>query len=82
MRNALTGIQQPDMIQKIDAVLPKVKASVPDASDDAIVNAMIEAYCPIAGGASPAEHVQLLGSFGGLVYGQIKKVDMGGPIKN
>lgn len=85
VRQQLAGVKLPDMLQRIDDVLPKVKATVPDASDDAIVNAMITAYCPIAlkdENTPPDQRTQLIGSFGGLVYGQIKKVESGEPIKN
>lgn len=85
LRAVLAGVTQAEMLQQIDAVLPKIKASAPSASDDAVVNAMIEAYCPVvmADKEVPAgEKTQLIGSFGGLVYGQIKKVDAGGAIKN
>ena len=74
LRDALTGTRMPDMLQRIDAVLPKVKAGDPSATDDEIVNAMIEAYCPIAladTSVSAQERPALVGSFGELVYGQL-----------
>ncbi len=74
LRDALTGTKMSDMLQRIDAILPKIKASDPSAKDDDIVNAMIEAYCPIAlaDTSVPAQQrTALVGSFGELVYGQL-----------
>ena len=84
VQTALTGVKMTDMLQRIDALLPKIKQSVPAAKDDEIVNAMIEAYCPIAladNSVPAAEKPALIGSFGGLVYGQVKMLD-NGSIKN
>ena len=74
-----------DMLQKIDAILPKVKASDGTASDDDLVNAMIAAYCPIAladDSIPPGERTALLGSFGGLAYGQVKNMKDDQVMKN
>ena len=80
LRDALAGIKMPDMLQQIDGILPKVKASDPTAKNDDIVNAMIEAYCPIAladSTVAPQDRPALIGSFGGLVYGQLRNLENG-----
>ena len=85
VREALTGVKLTDMLQRIDDVLPKVKSSDPTATNDAIVNAMIEAYCPIVladNTVPPAEKSAVLGSFGGLVYGQLNNIEANGSPKN
>ena len=49
------------------------------------VNAMIAAYCPIAladDSVPPTERNALLGSFGGLAYGQIRRMKDDAVIKN
>ena len=46
---------------------------------------MIAVYCPIAFSSSNVpmpQRVALLGQFGGLVYGQLRKLDADGTIKN
>jgi hypothetical protein len=60
------------MIDRIDAILPKFKAS--GAADYDIINAMIAVYCSIALSSTtpPAERAAMLGTFSGLVYDQIK----------
>ena len=82
---AFKGVRMSEMLQQIDAVLPKVKASAPTATNDDIVNAMIAAYCPVAladDSVPPAERTALLGSFGGLAYGQINAMKDDKVMKN
>ena len=67
-------------LQKIVVLLPKVQASVPDAKEDAIINSMIDAYCPVAladDSVPAAERTALLGSFGSLVYSQMHHYENG-----
>ena len=83
--DALKGVKMTEMLQQIDAILPKVKASDPTASNDDIVNAMIAAYCPIAladESVPAAERTALLGSFGGLAYGQVRNMKDDKVMKN
>jgi mono/diheme cytochrome c family protein len=73
---ALQRITLANMLEQIDAVLPKVKTADRTASDDDIVNALTVAYCPIAALDSTlpaAERAIQLGTFAQLVYGQIKQ---------
>jgi mono/diheme cytochrome c family protein len=72
VRDQLKGVPFAKMLDRIDLILPKMKAS--GAAADEIVNALTMVYCPIAlaDAVSPIEGAGLLGSFSGLVYGQIK----------
>ena len=77
--NIETQLKETDatnMLEKIDAIVPKLKAGLPDVKNDDLVNALTQAYCPIALGDTkvPAARRAInLGNFSGLVYGQIKK---------
>ena len=74
VRDQLKGVVVANMLERIDAILPKVKAS--GASDDDIVNGLTIAYCPVvlaSPAVTPAQRAVLLGDFSELVYGQIKK---------
>lgn len=76
----LKGVRQQDMLQHIVVLLPKVQASAPDAKDDAIINAMTDAYCPVAladDSVPPPERTALIGSFASLVYSQIHHYENG-----
>ena len=74
--NQLKATDPGNMLEKIDAILPPLKASLAGVKDDDIVNALTDAYCPVAYGdskISAARRSIALGNFSGLVYGQIKK---------
>ena len=74
-----------DLLGVIDDILPNVKKLDAAAKPDEVVNAMIAVYCPIAFSSSNVpmpQRVALLGQFGGLVYGQLRKLDADGTIKN
>ncbi len=76
----LKGVKMQDMLQQIVVLLPKVQASVPDAKGDEIINAMIDAYCPVAladDSVPAAERTALIGSFGSLVYSQMHHYENG-----
>ena len=80
VRDALKGVTMTDMLQRIDAILPQVVKGAPDVGGDAIVNAMTKAYCPIAlaDESVPApQRTALIGSFAGLVYGQLHNEEPG-----
>lgn len=73
----LKQVHRTNMLEQIDAMLPKVKAAAPGAHADAIVNALTQAYCPIAfqdATLPAAERPIQLGTFAQLVYGQIKPI--------
>ena len=84
LRESLANVPIGNMLQPIDAILSKVKAKAPAAKDDDIVNALTQAYCPLAMAdthvAGP-DRTARLGAFSVLVYGQLKRGG-GGPVKN
>ena len=72
----LKGVDAADMLDQIDAIVSKLKASAPGASDDDRVNALTAAYCPVVEAdktVAPNARAARLGNFSSLVYGQIKK---------
>ena len=76
----LKGVKSQDLLQNIVTLLPKVQASAPGAKDDAVINAMIDAYCPVAladDSVPAADRTALIGSFGALVYSQIHHYENG-----
>ena len=77
----LKGVKLQDMLQHIVVLLPKVQGSAPDPKDDdGIINAMMDAYCPVAladESVPPAGRTALIGSFGTLVYSQIHHYENG-----
>jgi mono/diheme cytochrome c family protein len=61
---------------RVDDILPKVKAAAPKAGGDEIVNAVMWAYCPVIiadTSKSEADRAADLGNFGGLVYGRLNR---------
>ena len=73
-----------NLLEPIDDVLGRIKAAAPAARDDDIVNAVAEAYCPVAmadATLTASERTVRLGDFAVLVYGQLKQGE-NGPIKN
>jgi mono/diheme cytochrome c family protein len=64
------------LLDRIDDVIAKVKQAAPKAAGDQIVNALIDAYCPVVmadQSKSYPDRVADLGNFSGLVYGRINK---------
>lgn len=80
VRAAVKGVQMPDLLEKIDDLVPKMRASDPQAGDDKIINAMIQAYCPLAMGNDSVPLLQRrtdLGNFATLVYGRMQEIKTG-----
>ena len=48
VQDQLKATEPGNMLEKIDAILPPLKAGLPGVKDDAIVNALTVAYCPVA----------------------------------
>ncbi|GJD51638.1 hypothetical protein OPKNFCMD_4393 [Methylobacterium crusticola] len=72
----LRDVKAEDMLPRINAVLPKVKAAAPQASQADLVNGLTARFCQVANrdAAGPTWPVAL-GNFASLVYGQIKNPD-------
>jgi len=75
-KDKLKNLGAGELFDHTDKALAAMKAT--GASDDAIVNAMTEAYCPIAlsdSAVPESERIALLGSFSGIVYEAVKNLD-------
>ncbi len=76
VKDRLKNLGVAELFNRSDDALTALKAT--GASNDAIVNAMTEAYCPIAlanTAVSAGERIALLGSFSGIVYEAMKNLD-------
>ncbi len=73
--NALSDTTQP-LLDRIDDIIGKVKSADPSASNDDIVNALTDAYCPVVMKETSRSHAQQaadLGNFSELVYGRLNR---------
>jgi mono/diheme cytochrome c family protein len=75
VKGQLQGVDMSNMLPRIDAILPQLKAG--GVADDDLVNALTAAYCSVAtaNGNNSAQRATLLGNFSVLAYGQIKKAE-------
>ena len=75
----LKGLAQEDFIPVINTLLPPIKAAVPDAKGDDIVNGLTTAFCQ-AGRNDPAYEKlawhAVIGSFSSIVYSQMKNPEV------
>jgi mono/diheme cytochrome c family protein len=70
----LANINSGNMLEQIDAALPKLRAAAPNITQTQIVNGMIAAYCPLARpdpGRPAEQRIELLQRFAMLVYSQV-----------
>jgi hypothetical protein len=75
VESALSDTARPEL-ERIDAIIGKVKSADPAASGDQIVNALTAAYCPVAMAEKSkplAQRAADLGTFSGLVYGRLNR---------
>jgi mono/diheme cytochrome c family protein len=73
---AVLSDQQRPLQERVDAAIPKVKSAAPKTSDEDLVNALTDAYCPVIAGdksLGEAERAADLGNFSDLVYGRLKQ---------
>jgi mono/diheme cytochrome c family protein len=64
------------LVDRIDDIVGKVKSAAPKATNDQVVNALTDAYCPVVMKETSKSTVQRaadLGNFSELVYGQINR---------
>jgi mono/diheme cytochrome c family protein len=76
VKNRLKNLGVSDLLDRTDSLLTELKAT--GASDDEVVNAMTEAYCPIALANTTvpkSERIATLGSFSDIVYEEVKNLD-------
>jgi mono/diheme cytochrome c family protein len=73
--NGLNDQSHP-LLDRIDDVIGKVKSADPKATNDQIVNALTDAYCPVVmkeTSKSTAQRAADLGNFSELVYGRLNR---------
>lgn len=72
---ALKNLDPENFIPVLTALLPKIKASVPGAKDDDIVNGLTTTFCKVARDNPAYTKVgwhAVIGSFGNVAYSQLK----------
>jgi mono/diheme cytochrome c family protein len=70
----LKGITDANLLESVDAIIPKLKAAAPHASTANLVDGLISAYCPIVAAdtsLTDAQRAARLGTFGEILYGQL-----------
>jgi hypothetical protein len=76
VKDKLKTLGVADLLDQTNNALTEMKST--GASDDEVVNAMTEAYCPIALANTTvprSERIALLGSFSDIVYEEVKNLD-------
>jgi mono/diheme cytochrome c family protein len=64
------------LLDRIDGIIGKVKSADPKATNDQIVNALTDAYCPVVmkeASKSTAQRAADLGNFSELIYGRLNR---------
>ncbi|GJE46484.1 c-type cytochrome [Methylobacterium soli] len=72
--DALRNIKQDEFIPRLDSLLPKIKAAVPGAKGDDIVNGLTTAFCKVAKDNDfyrNAPWHTVIGSFSNVTYSQL-----------
>jgi mono/diheme cytochrome c family protein len=72
----LQGITDANLLQSVDAIIPKLKAAAPHAPTQDLVNGLTAAYCPILladTGLTEPQRAARLGSFSEILYGQLTR---------
>lgn len=75
----LKGLSQENFIAVIDALLPPIRAAVPDAKGDDVVNGLTTAFCRAARDEPAYEKAgwhTVIGSFSSIVYSQLKNPEI------
>ena len=73
--DTLKGLKPNDFVPVLARVAPQVKAAVPEAGDDAVVNGLLAAFCAANRSDKEAEPLPwsaTIGSFGNVAYSQVK----------
>jgi hypothetical protein len=76
---SLAGLEPENFIPIVNALLPKIKAAVPDAKGDDIVNGLTTAFCKA--GRNDARYDKagwhaVIGSFASVTYAQLKNPEL------
>ncbi|PXW55030.1 cytochrome c [Methylobacterium sp. B4] len=73
--DTLKGLKPNDFVPVLARIAPQVKAAVPEAGDDAVVNGLLSAFCTANRSEKEAEPLPwsaTIGSFGNVAYSQVK----------
>jgi mono/diheme cytochrome c family protein len=76
----LKGITDANLLETVDAMVPKLKAAAPHAKTADLVDGMTEAYCPILlndKGLTEPQRAARLGAFAEILYGQLVRTTPG-----
>ena len=76
----LEGVNEGNLLQRVDVIVAKAKQVMPKADRATLVNNIVSAYCPVLKAdtsVTASAKEQQLGSFAGLVYGQINPAPSG-----
>lgn len=76
----LRRVDEGDLLQVIDALLPKVKQAEPKLGTEATVNTLTAAYCHVLADGPPLQQpakAERLGNFSSLVWGQLNRKEAG-----
>jgi mono/diheme cytochrome c family protein len=71
---ALQGVTDANLLQTVDAMIPKLKAAAPHTPTADLVNGMVAAYCPILLSdkqMNDAQRAARIGTFAEIMYGQL-----------
>ncbi len=70
----LKGMTDANLLETVDAIIPKLKAAAPNTPTHELVNGMTSAYCPMLmadPSLTQAQRAARLGTFGEVLYGQL-----------
>jgi mono/diheme cytochrome c family protein len=76
----LKGITDANLLESVDAIIPKLKAAAPHAPTADLVNGLTAAYCPMLladAKLTEPQRAARLGSFSEILYGQLIRTSPG-----
>jgi cytochrome c553 len=76
----LKGMTDANLLQTVDAILPKLRAAAPHAAKADLVNGMLASYCPMLlsdSSLTEPQRAARLGTFGEILYGQLSRTTPG-----
>jgi mono/diheme cytochrome c family protein len=76
----LKGITDANLLESVDAIVPKLKAAAPNAPKADLVNGLTASYCPMLladSGMTEPQRAARLGAFSEILYGQLTRTTPG-----
>jgi mono/diheme cytochrome c family protein len=80
IQSTLKGITDANLLESVDAIVPKVKAAAPHAKTADLVDGLTAAYCPILlnnQAMTEPQRAARLGAFAEILYGQLVRTTPG-----